>query len=94
MCQSVGEITEEHLIVQELDDYIAYNGDDRNTLVMKVLRRNYISDIQIKQDLQPLIKKMKWFAPGWIALGGFFMFMAFYTFVEVVGYAEALMVFK
>lgn len=56
MCQTIEEITEEHIIVQDLDKYIAKNGDTQTTLVMRVLRRNYISDIQIKQDLQPLIK--------------------------------------
>jgi hypothetical protein len=71
---------------------------------------NRICIVQIKQDLSPLAEHVKscnespslsrqlknklLITVGKIAMVGFFMFMAFYTFVEVVGYAEALAVFK
>ena len=107
MCMTVDEITKENIVIQELDDYIAGNGDRKDTLVMRVLKQNMITNIQIQQDLEPLAKNMRESpsllslfknktlkTAGVVALLSFFMFMVFFTFVEVVGYAEALAVFK
>lgn len=94
MCQSIDEITAEYVVIQELNEFIENGADGKDKLFARVLRRNTITNIQIKQDLQPLASRVKWLVPGKIALVGFLMFMAFYTFVEVVGYSEALMVFK
>lgn len=110
MCMTVEEITQENIVIQELDDYIAANGDKKDTLVMRVLKQNMITGIQIQQDLEPLAEHVKLciespslarqlknrmlVTAGKIVLVGFVMFMAFYTFVEVVGYAEALAILK
>ena len=51
MCRTIEEITEKDLIVQELDSYICKNGHDRDTLMMKVLRSNYIRHIQTEDTL-------------------------------------------
>ena len=104
MCQTAEEIKANDIVIKDLMDYESdyevekssgTNGDNEFRLLStRVMIESRVSSIQQGQDLQALIKHMKWFTPGWIALGGFIMFMAFYTFVEVVGYAEALMVFK
>lgn len=110
MCQSPQEIANNYIVIQELDDYIEENGDKKNTLIMRVLKQNMIASIQIHQDLKPISDHVRVCAEspslvsqfktnflktsGAVALIGFFMFMAFYTLVEVIGYSEALMVFK
>ena len=110
MCQTPQQIADNYIVIQELDDYIEANGDKKNVLMMRVLKQNMITSIQIKQDLKPIaehvtecndspsllmqFRKNFLKTSGAVALIGFFMFMAFYTLVEVIGYAEALMVFK
>ncbi len=104
MCQTAKEIRANDIVIKDLMNYendyeveksSGVNGENEfRLLITRVMIANRIDSIQIKQDLSPLARRLKWFTPGWIALVGFLMFMAFYTFVEVVGYAEALLVFK
>jgi len=80
------------------------NGENEfRLLITRTMIANRVDSIQVKQDLQPLTKSPSLLhqfknnflkTSGAVALIGFFMFMVFYTFVEVCGYAEALMVFK
>ena len=39
MCRTPEQIAKDELIVGELDQYIKDNGDHKNTLMMKVLRK-------------------------------------------------------
>jgi len=110
MVQTPQQIADNYIVMQELDDYIAENGNKKDTLVMRVLKQNMIAAIQIHQSLAPLAKHVEMCeqspslisqfkknflkTSGAVALLGFFMFMIFYTFVEVCGYAEALSIFK
>lgn len=92
----------------EVEKSCGANGENEFRLaITRAMIQSRIDSIQIKQDLQPLAKSMKESptiislfknktlkTAGVVALLGFFMFMAFYTFVEICGYAEALTVFK
>jgi hypothetical protein len=104
VCQTVEEIRANDIVIKDLMNYESdyeveksSGGDGENEfrlLITRVMIANRVDSIQIKQDLQPLVSRMRWLTPGRIALIGLFMFMVFYTFVEVVGYAEALTVLK
>ena len=103
MPNSAENITKDYVVIQELDDFIENGNGDTEKLFARVLKRNMITTVQIKQDLQPLVKcpslacqfKSNFLkTSAKVGLISFFLFMAFYTFVEVCGYAEALSVFK
>ena len=104
MCQTIEEIKANDIVIKELqdyeDDYVVEkssggNGENEFRLIItRALIQNRADAIQIKQDLQPLAKKIKWFTAGRVALIYALMFIACYTFVEVAGYAEALKVLK
>ena len=96
-------ITADYIVIQELDDFIKNGNDETDKLFARVLKRNMITTVQIKRDLQPLVKcpslgcqfKNNFLkTSAKVGLISFFIFMAFYTFVEVCGYAEALQVVK
>ena len=117
MCQSTDEIKANDIIIKELqdyeDDYVVEKSSGANgenefrLLITRTMIANRVDSIQIKQDLQPLVRTMRespslaaqfknrmLITAGKVALIAFLMFMGFYTFVEVCGYSEALMVFK
>ena len=110
MCQTPQQIADNYIVIQELDDYIEANNDKKNVLIMRVLKQNMITGIQTQQDLRPIAGHVRECSAspsllaqfknnflktsGAVALIAFFAFMVFYTFVEVVGYAEALGVLK
>jgi len=113
MCQSRDCIRQSDIVIKDLESYEADyeiekssggNGENEfRLLITRVMIENRIDAIQIKQDLQPLIKSPSLLhqfktsflkTSGAVALISFFLFMTFYTLVEVCGYAEALQVFK
>ena len=103
MPNSAENIAKDYVVIQELDDFIENGSEGKDKLFARVLKRNMITSIQIQRDLQPLTKcpslacqfKTNFLkTSAKVGLISFFIFMAFYTFVEVCGYAEALMVFK
>ena len=103
MPNSAENIAKDYIVIQELDDFIENGAKGTEKLFARVLKRNMITTIQIQQDLQPLTKcpslacqfKTNFLkTSAKVGLISFFIFMAFYTFVEVVGYAEALSIFK
>ena len=104
MCQSTEEIKANDIVIKDLLNYESDyevekssggNGENEYRLaITRAMIQSRVDSIQIKQDLQPLVKKIKWFTPGRIALIYALMFIACYTFVEICGYAEALMVLK
>ena len=59
MCKTKEEIVQENIVIQELDDYINDNGDKKNTLIMRVLKHNLISSIQIQQDMSGLAEHIE-----------------------------------
>lgn len=117
MCQSTEEIKANDIVIKDLMGYESDyevekssggNGDNEYRLaITRAMIQSRVDSIQIKQDLQPLVKTMRespslatqfknrmLVTAGKVVFIGFLMFMGFYTFVEVCGYAEALMVFK
>ena len=51
MVRTVDEITEDNIIVQQMDKQIQQNGDGEDTLMIRVLRKNFISSEQGTCDL-------------------------------------------
>ena len=117
MCQTAAEIKANDIVIKDLLNYEAdyevekssgANGENEYRLaITRAMIQSRIDSIQIKQDLQPLVKSIKespslssqfknkmLVTVGKVAVIGFFMFMAFYTFVEVVGYEKALSALK
>ena len=117
MCQSTEEIKANDIVIKDLLNYESdyevekssgANGENEYRLaITRAMIQSRVDSIQIKQDLQPLVKTMgecpslatlfrKNFlkTSGVVALIGFFMFMIFYAFVEITGFAAALSVLK
>ena len=88
----------------EVEKSCGANGENEYRLaITRAMIQSRVDSIQIKQDLQPLTKcpslacqfKSNFLkTSAKVGLISFFLFMVFYTFVEVCGYAEALSVFK
>ena len=59
MCRTVEEITEQNLVVQQLDTVIEKNNDDESVLIHKVLRLNLISHEQNNDNQSEILDHVK-----------------------------------
>ena len=60
MCRTIEQITEDCIIVQEMNDYIKENGaDEKETLMMRVVRATFISGEQNKDDHIEILKHIE-----------------------------------
>ena len=52
MCRPTGEIMENDIIVQEIDDYIEQNNlEPIEKLTLRVLKHTYVKNVQIQEDM-------------------------------------------
>ena len=59
MCQTPEQIADSNLTIQEIDDYLDRNElSAQEKLMLRVMRHNMITGIQIQQDIQPISKAL------------------------------------
>lgn len=59
MVRTIKEITEDNIVIQQMDAQIAADGDGNETLMIRVLRKNFISTEQNKDNNTEVLEHVK-----------------------------------